>query len=131
VFSFVKAKVTTYVSHTPYSITYYNTFHLFLILSFSTKNWWIMSQNKHILVLYMLRLTGWILLGKLGLKVTFRKMNLAFLHVQYYDAQKVLKYYFCFSRWNFSSAMCDFWNSIDVHVSTVSTLHLCCISVDR
>ena len=26
---------------------------------------------------------------------------------------------------------CDFWNSMDVHASTVSTLHLCCISLDR
>lgn len=34
-------------------------------------------------------------------------------------------------RWNFSFSMCDFWNSMDVHASTVSTLHLCCISVDR
>jgi len=34
-------------------------------------------------------------------------------------------------RWNFSFFMCDFWNSMDVHASTVSTLHLCCISVDR
>ena len=34
-------------------------------------------------------------------------------------------------KWNFGLLMCNFWNSIDVHVSTVSTLHLCCISVDR
>jgi len=34
-------------------------------------------------------------------------------------------------RWIFGSLVCDLWNSIDVHVSTVSTLHLCCISLDR
>ena len=31
----------------------------------------------------------------------------------------------------FGSAVCDLWNSIDVHASTVSTLHLCAISFDR
>ena len=30
-----------------------------------------------------------------------------------------------------SKTRCDFWNSMDVHASTVSTLHLCCISLDR
>ena len=34
-------------------------------------------------------------------------------------------------QWIFGSFMCDFWNSMDVHVSTVSTLHLCCIAADR
>ena len=34
-------------------------------------------------------------------------------------------------RWNFGYVICDLWNSLDVHFSTVSTLHLCCISVDR
>ena len=34
-------------------------------------------------------------------------------------------------RWIFGSAVCDLWNSIDVHASTVSTLHLCAISFDR
>ncbi len=34
-------------------------------------------------------------------------------------------------RWNFGYWVCDLWNSLDVHFSTVSTLHLCCISVDR
>ncbi len=34
-------------------------------------------------------------------------------------------------RWNFGYHICDLWNSLDVHFSTVSTLHLCCISVDR
>ncbi|XP_059083463.1 uncharacterized protein LOC131880782 [Tigriopus californicus] len=34
-------------------------------------------------------------------------------------------------RWNFGYRICDLWNSLDVHFSTVSTLHLCCISVDR
>lgn len=34
-------------------------------------------------------------------------------------------------RWNFSSFMCDVWNSLDVYFCTVSILHLCCISVDR
>lgn len=33
--------------------------------------------------------------------------------------------------WLFSVFMCDFWNSMDVYFSTVSILHLCCISVDR
>ncbi|KAL3267857.1 hypothetical protein HHI36_006998 [Cryptolaemus montrouzieri] len=36
-----------------------------------------------------------------------------------------------FGRWVFGYFMCDFWNSIDVYLSTVSILHLCCISVDR
>lgn len=27
--------------------------------------------------------------------------------------------------------MCDFYNAMDVHVSTVSTLHILCISIDR
>ncbi|XP_076068713.1 octopamine receptor beta-2R-like [Oratosquilla oratoria] len=34
-------------------------------------------------------------------------------------------------RWLFSYAMCDLWNSFDVYASTVSILHLCCISIDR
>lgn len=34
-------------------------------------------------------------------------------------------------RWIFGPAVCDLWNSIDVHASTVSTLHLCAISFDR
>ena len=34
-------------------------------------------------------------------------------------------------QWNFGYRICDLWNSLDVHFSTVSTLHLCCISVDR
>ena len=34
-------------------------------------------------------------------------------------------------KWNFGSFMCDLWNSMDVHVSTVSTLHLCVIATDR
>ena len=34
-------------------------------------------------------------------------------------------------HWSFGPFMCDLYNSMDVHVSTVSTLHLCCISVDR
>ena len=34
-------------------------------------------------------------------------------------------------RWIFGSAVCNLWNSIDVHASTVSTLHLCAISFDR
>ena len=33
--------------------------------------------------------------------------------------------------WEFGYYICDLWNSVDVHFSTVSTLHLCCISVDR
>ena len=33
--------------------------------------------------------------------------------------------------WNFGPFMCDFYNSMDVHVSTVSTLHILCIAVDR
>ncbi|KAK7071446.1 G-protein coupled receptor activity protein, partial [Halocaridina rubra] len=34
-------------------------------------------------------------------------------------------------RWLFGYIMCDLWNSFDVYFSTVSILHLCCISVDR
>lgn len=34
-------------------------------------------------------------------------------------------------RWLFSFTMCNVWNSFDVFFSTVSILHLCCISVDR
>jgi len=34
-------------------------------------------------------------------------------------------------KWNFGYSICDLWNSLDVHFSTVSTLHLCCIAVDR
>jgi len=34
-------------------------------------------------------------------------------------------------RWIFGPAVCNLWNSIDVHASTVSTLHLCAISFDR
>lgn len=34
-------------------------------------------------------------------------------------------------RWLFGPFMCDVWNSLDVYFSTVSILHLCCISVDR
>lgn len=34
-------------------------------------------------------------------------------------------------KWQFGSVMCDTWNSLDVFFSTVSILHLCCISVDR
>ena len=34
-------------------------------------------------------------------------------------------------RWIFGRFMCDMWNSLDVYFSTVSILHLCCISVDR
>ena len=38
----------------------------------------------------------------------------------------------CFSgQWNFGYRICDLWTSLDVHLSTVSTLHLCCIAVDR
>ncbi|XP_043474279.1 octopamine receptor beta-1R-like isoform X2 [Leptopilina heterotoma] len=33
--------------------------------------------------------------------------------------------------WLFGYFMCDVWNSLDVFFSTVSILHLCCISVDR
>ncbi|KYN34595.1 Octopamine receptor beta-1R [Trachymyrmex septentrionalis] len=36
-----------------------------------------------------------------------------------------------FGRWLFGYFMCDVWNSLDVFFSTVSILHLCCISVDR
>lgn len=35
------------------------------------------------------------------------------------------------NRWMFGRFMCDVWNSMDVYFSTVSILHLCCISVDR
>ena len=34
-------------------------------------------------------------------------------------------------HWLFGPVMCDMWNSFDVFFSTVSILHLCCISVDR
>ncbi|XP_037089696.1 octopamine receptor beta-3R-like, partial [Pollicipes pollicipes] len=34
-------------------------------------------------------------------------------------------------QWLFGPFMCDAWNSFDVFFSTVSILHLCCISVDR
>ncbi|XP_037092275.1 octopamine receptor beta-2R-like [Pollicipes pollicipes] len=34
-------------------------------------------------------------------------------------------------QWRFGPVMCDAWNSFDVFFSTVSILHLCCISVDR
>ena len=33
--------------------------------------------------------------------------------------------------WLFSYNMCNLWNSFDVYASTVSILHLCCISIDR
>ncbi|XP_063886810.1 LOW QUALITY PROTEIN: octopamine receptor beta-1R-like [Scylla paramamosain] len=33
--------------------------------------------------------------------------------------------------WLFGALMCDLWNSMDVYFSTVSILHLCCISIDR
>ncbi|RZC36771.1 7tm 1 and/or 7TM GPCR Srx domain containing protein [Asbolus verrucosus] len=36
-----------------------------------------------------------------------------------------------FGKWLFGYFMCDVWNSLDVYFSTVSILHLCCISVDR
>ncbi|EFA10769.1 octopamine receptor beta-2R isoform X1 [Tribolium castaneum] len=36
-----------------------------------------------------------------------------------------------FDTWLFGYFMCDVWNSLDVYFSTVSILHLCCISVDR
>ncbi|XP_063921632.1 octopamine receptor beta-2R-like isoform X2 [Zophobas morio] len=36
-----------------------------------------------------------------------------------------------FDEWLFGYFMCDVWNSLDVYFSTVSILHLCCISVDR
>ncbi|KAJ8967564.1 hypothetical protein NQ317_008727 [Molorchus minor] len=36
-----------------------------------------------------------------------------------------------FGEWKFGYLMCDVWNSLDVYFSTVSILHLCCISVDR
>ena len=34
-------------------------------------------------------------------------------------------------RWSFGQFLCDFYNSMDVHLSTVSTLHLPCIALDR
>lgn len=34
-------------------------------------------------------------------------------------------------QWMFGYAMCDVWNSLDVYASTVSIIHLCCISIDR
>jgi len=34
-------------------------------------------------------------------------------------------------EWLFGYRMCDLWNSFDVYASTVSILHLCCISIDR
>lgn len=34
-------------------------------------------------------------------------------------------------KWLFGYRMCDLWNSFDVYASTVSILHLCCISIDR
>ena len=34
-------------------------------------------------------------------------------------------------RWMFGAIICDLWNSFDVYFSTVSILHLCCISMDR
>ncbi|XP_043199539.1 octopamine receptor beta-2R-like isoform X2 [Amphibalanus amphitrite] len=34
-------------------------------------------------------------------------------------------------RWMFGLVVCDLWNSLDVYFSTISILHLCCISVDR
>lgn len=34
-------------------------------------------------------------------------------------------------QWLFSYNMCNLWNSFDVYASTVSILHLCCISIDR
>ncbi|KAF2368411.1 G protein-coupled receptor rhodopsin-like [Trinorchestia longiramus] len=34
-------------------------------------------------------------------------------------------------KWLFSYNMCNLWNSFDVYASTVSILHLCCISIDR
>ena len=37
----------------------------------------------------------------------------------------------CHFRWNFGYRICDLYNSLDVHFSTVSTLHLCCIAIDR
>ena len=36
-----------------------------------------------------------------------------------------------FGRWLFGYAMCNLWSSFDVYASTVSILHLCCISIDR
>ncbi|XP_076044887.1 octopamine receptor beta-1R-like [Oratosquilla oratoria] len=35
------------------------------------------------------------------------------------------------NTWLFGAVMCDLWNSMDVYFSTVSILHLCCISIDR
>ena len=34
-------------------------------------------------------------------------------------------------KWIFPQEMCDFWNSFDVYICTVSILHLCCTSIDR
>lgn len=34
-------------------------------------------------------------------------------------------------HWSFGYTLCDVWNSLDVHFSTVSILHLCFISIDR
>ncbi|KAF2363285.1 G protein-coupled receptor rhodopsin-like [Trinorchestia longiramus] len=34
-------------------------------------------------------------------------------------------------KWMFGTIICDLWNSFDVYFSTVSILHLCCISMDR
>ena len=39
--------------------------------------------------------------------------------------------YTVYFRWNFGYRICDLYNSLDVHFSTVSTLHLCCIAIDR
>ena len=34
-------------------------------------------------------------------------------------------------KWLFNHMVCNLWNSFDMYASTVSILHLCCISVDR
>ena len=57
----------------------------------------------------------------------FRKYVFPIMETQYFS----WNINFSISRWMFSSLMCNIWNSMDVHASTVSTLHLCCISVDR